>query len=128
MTRAEFINTVDSWPDLLDFCYTHNCPVYDDIHIAEERDRIVLNNIREWTYGMTWQDILDLICDIPTSGDVFSYDEYGQWHDITEDFPEWKDKVILWGNQTGFWASEPTPDTDPDPDPDPDTPLTLLFS
>ena len=123
MTRAEFINTIDSWPELLGFCHVHDCPVCADVHNTYERDQIVRENIMEWAHDMTWQDICDILMDIPLHGNIFLYNDNGYWNDITEDFTEWKDKVILWGNQTGFWASELTPA----PASDPDTPLTLLF-
>ena len=47
MTRAEFIDTVNEWWELIDFCSDENCEICNDVYSDDDRDSYIDETVQE---------------------------------------------------------------------------------
>ena len=66
MTRTEFIDSVTTWQELLNFCDDVNCGVCEDIISYVEIDGFLANDFRESWHEYNWQDFRDWLENIST--------------------------------------------------------------
>ena len=71
MTRQQFIEEVNSWYDLIDFCNDNNlddlCDVYDDETASELIDEALAEEIQY----RSWRDIRDMLGSIDDGYDFY---------------------------------------------------------
>lgn len=114
MTRSEFIEGIQFWGDLLNFCYDEGCSNCDDVYPEDSKDEYfddeLVNMARE---ADSWRDMYEKLGDIPTGYDYYIRDEYDEWRgaDIG-DFDYRKDDVLEWGDNRGIWDEEDEMDED----------------
>lgn len=130
MTKAEFYDEIENFSDLLDFCLTNDCEyIVENIRDSANFDDwiwdVIENNRSRWF----WHYVRDVLRDIEApSSDYFVAPEgiddlnFGElWE---EDLQEYKDKVLDWGDDIGFWDDEEDDDewiSDDDPVEDKDS-------
>ena len=107
MRRQDFIDNVTTWSELISFCYDEDCDVCEDIYSEEARDEDVDNNLVERARNHTWQELLDILEDIPTGGSYYYSDDWGDWHEADDDmFEDRKQDVIDWMDDNDYWDEE----------------------
>jgi len=108
MTRHEFIENVNHWWELLEFCYNEDCEVCDDIVEDGDRDNEIYEDIREYMGDYSWSELRDMLDRIPTGYDYYrrdgAFDYCGM--DDESDFDRYKDDVIEWMDDGGYWEDE----------------------
>lgn len=104
MTREEFIENVQSWSDLLDFCYDEGCDYCEDVYDDDAKDDYFDSEIISMARNADdWRDLYRQLEDIPTGYDYYIYDDYG-WHGAEEaDFDSHKSDVLSWGDNREVW-------------------------
>ena len=77
MTRNEFINDIDTWWDLIDFCREEDCDVCEDVISDDDLSDYIEEDIENAAHdGMSWQEIRDRLNDLDTSYDYYVNDGY----------------------------------------------------
>lgn len=108
MRRQDFIDDITTWSELLSFCYDEDCDICEDIYSEDSRDEdIDTNNLVEWARNNTWQELHDILEEIPTGYDYYCRDDYGDWFGADNDlFEDRKQEVIDWMDDGGYWDEE----------------------
>lgn len=108
MRRQDFIDDITTWSELLSFCYDEDCDICEDIYSEDDRDEnIDSNSLVEWARNNTWQELYDILEEIPTGYDYYWEDDYGDWHGADDDlFEDRKQEVIEWMDDGGYWDEE----------------------
>lgn len=71
MTRQDFIDDVNSFWELIEFCGDERLDICEDLVFWDELDGYIMRAIRDFD---TWQGIRDFLSDIPDGGEYFSVD------------------------------------------------------
>ena len=107
MTRNEFIDNITEWYELKDFCSDFDCDVCEDIYDDDDYDDCVEEDIRDAIADYGWRDIRDFLGNLPGGYDYYrrnstlDYDGLGD-----DDFEEYKEDVLEWGDDFGVWEEE----------------------
>lgn len=109
MTRQQFVDEVNDWWDLTDFCYDNDCSYCDDVYPEDSRDE----RINEYLVNMArdadcWQSLLDSLSSIETGYEYYRETDDGTWVglDNTYDFESYKDDVLDWGDSNDIWDDD----------------------
>lgn len=109
MTRNEFINDIDTWWDLIDFCREEDCDVCEDVISDDDLSDYIEEDIENAAHdGMSWQEIRDRLNDLDTSYDYYVNDGYMIYNglDNDDDFEEFKSNVLDWMDSYGEWDED----------------------
>ena len=108
MLRQDFIDDITTWGELIDFCNDEDCDICEDIYSEDARDEdIDRNSLVEWARGNSWQDLLNILRDIPTGSDYYYCDDYGDWYEADDNmFEDRKRDVLEWMDDGGYWDDE----------------------
>lgn len=112
MTKREFENDITTISELVDFC---NDEGYDlNIYDEYSRDDWINEGLMDRARGMSWQDLLSELQDIPTGYDYYSYDD-GEWSGVDDyDFSDLKDEVEEWMDEWERWDEEEPDEDEPE--------------
>ena len=113
MTRDYFINNVDTWDELVEFCneIDYDLNVYDEY----ARDEIVDNQLAERVHDDGWQSIYSWLEDIPSGYDYYRIDDYNDFVGLDDDdFSDCKDDVLEYADECGDAWEEEAEDNEPD--------------
>lgn len=127
MTRQEFIDNVTTWYELIDFCYNVNCDYCNDVYSVDSRDDCINEDLVDMAQNAyDWQELLEVLQNIPTGYDYYIRDDYGEWSGTDDGdytFDDYKDDVLEWMDINDCWnggdeevEEEPAPDDDEDPE------------
>ena len=121
MTRDEFIEEINSFSDLINWCSENNCDVCSDIWYCDSYDEWVSQKIEELgSDGSSWQYIRDRLNSMESGFDWYRMDRYGDFVGIDDDdFEDYKDAALEWGDDTDIWDARTrrtTFHTDADPE------------
>ncbi len=107
MTRQEFIDNVNSFQELIEFCYDKQLDICDDVIDGVDLHEYIMQIIRQ--DFDTWQGIRDFLSDIPTDGEYYAIDGYGDIICVDDIFDDYKADVIRTMDQSGAWDEEDEP-------------------
>ena len=129
MTRQEFINDIQYWSELLEFCYDEECYICDDVYDSDQWNNSIDENVSEMAGNDSWRDILATLQDYENiSGyDYYRRNDYGEWYALEDDdFDSYKDDVMEWMDNNDRWDEDEEEEEDPPQyyvDPEDVTPL-----
>lgn len=107
MTRTEFIDEINDFYELINFCDDVRCYLLEDVISADSRDEIIDESLVDLARNNTWQDLFSILDGYrDNSGyDYYEYDEYyGEWRPA--DFDYWKEQVAEWGDDNDAWGED----------------------
>jgi hypothetical protein len=109
MTRDEFINGVDTWYDLREFCDEHGCSICEDIIDDDDRDDEIDSDVEDAIRNDRWYDIKGYLEDIPTGYSYYRRDGRFDYVGMDDnDFEEYKSDVLEWADNEGdIWETDP---------------------
>lgn len=114
MTRAEFIDEVQCWSELIDFCYDSECDYCSDVYDDDAKDEYFneeLVSLAENADG--WRDLYRQLDDIPTGYDYYIRNDYDEWRGADDgDFDSYKEDILEWGDNCDIWDEEEEDDID----------------
>lgn len=101
MTRQEFIDEINNWWELIDFCNDEGCDYLDNVYTAEARgDCINDYQLEGWARDNLWRNLLDILNDLYDGYEYYKLDGYGDWVYLNdEDFESYKSDVLDWAEQ-----------------------------
>ena len=95
MTREEFLDNVNDWDELLDFCYDNDIYTCEDIHTDAQKDEYIEDNLVEWARTNTWKELYNILDDIPDEGSWYVINDYGDiWEATDDDFEDYKQRTL----------------------------------
>lgn len=106
MTRQEFIHNITTWPELLSFCYDYDCDVCADIVSHENLGEQIAEDFDNYGYDYPWTDIRRWLNDIDDSADYYYRSGSFEYESVDDDFEEYKDEVLSWGDDTYIFDDE----------------------
>lgn len=65
MTRNEFLDTVNDWYELIEFCNDVGCSYCDDVYSEESMNDDINERLTDWAQECTWQELYSRLDDIP---------------------------------------------------------------
>lgn len=121
MTRQQFINEVNYWWELIDFCNDNGCSYCDDVYSEESRDDYINEELVDLARNAdSWSSLLDTLNDITIGYDYYRRTDYNDWEGLSDyEFSDYKDDVLQWADDEGIWdddEEEPLPDDDEEDD------------
>lgn len=111
MTRQDFIDDVNSFWELIEFCGDERLDICEDLVFWDELDGYIMRAIRDLD---TWQGIRDFLSDIPDGGEYFSVDGYGDVVCVDDMFDDYKADVLRAMDQCNAWDEEEDSSDDDD--------------
>lgn len=103
MTRQEFIDSVNSFYDLIDFCQNEDIDITDDVYDSCYLNDIIIDCIKEMN---DWEDVLSLVRSIPRGCEFYREDGYGGYEDAYPYFEDYKRDVIRYMDNMDSWDEE----------------------
>ncbi len=105
MTRQEFIENVNDWYDLKDFCSDNDCDILDDIYDEDGMDSEIEYYIGEYRNDYSWRELRDILYDIPVGYEFYRENGAFDWVGLDDsDFRDYKDNVLEWMDDGGYWG------------------------
>lgn len=107
MTRTEFLNGVNDFEDLKDFCLDEDCDICDDVYDEYDRDGYIDERLSEIAEENSWDELRDILAAIPTGYDYYRCDGRVDWVGLDNtDFEAYKDDVLAWMDNGDYWEEE----------------------
>lgn len=124
MTRTEFINEVQDWRGLQNFCGDEGCHICDDVYSDEAKDDYIDDYLTDMARRADgWKDLYNILEDIPTGYYYYLLDEFEEFRGLdTSDFEIFKDDALEWGDINGIWDNEEEEDYEEQADEEPAPP------
>ena len=117
MRRQEFIDSITTWSELMDFCYEEQCDCCDGIYSEDSRNSIIDEELVEMAReARDWRELLRQLDDIPI-GSEYYLSCYGEWVDLCDGdsyFDEYKEDVLSWADDHEVWDEEEEEEFEPD--------------
>ena len=102
MTRQDFIDNINYWSELLDFCSDEDCDVCEDIYSEDARDDCIDEELVDMARNNNWRDMYNILDSIPDGYDYYRQDNYGDWVGVDDEFDDYKDQVLEWMDDGGY--------------------------
>ena len=107
MTANEFLENVNDYYDLKDFCSEVGCEYCDDIVDDDTLDEDVEYALAEYRRDYNWREIRDVLNGIPTGYDWYRCDGSFDYVGLDDsDFEDSKDEVYEWALNNGYFDDE----------------------
>lgn len=108
MTRSEFIDTVNEWEELIDFCRDEGCDIcvgiYDELSMDDFINEYLVDLARS---AQNWYSFRDDLNAIPSGAGWYLCNGYFDWEELTDDdFEYYKQDVLRWMDNRGYWDEE----------------------
>lgn len=117
MTRQGFIDEITVWDELIDFCYNEECDICEDIisngSMCEAIEEELVDAAREYS----WRELRDALNSIDTDYDYYRREGVLSYYPVDDsDFDDYKDDVLEWMDNGGYWDDEEDDEDYDDPD------------
>lgn len=108
MTRQEFVENIECWGELINFCYDNGCDYCEDVCDQDEMDSYIDDCIVEMARNADgWKDLYNQLDNIPEGYYYYIHDNDGGWNGADDDdFESYKSDVLDWGDDSGIWDEE----------------------
>lgn len=109
MTRQDFINDIECWYELIDFCNDEGCYECEDIYDSEQRDDFLNEEIEDIARNETWREMLETLQGFADGSgyDYYIKDNYGDFVGLDDDdFDAYKSEVLDWGDRYDIWDDD----------------------
>lgn len=108
MTRDEFINDIQSWEELINFCDNNDCDICDDIYDESGRDDLLNERLQEKAGEVArWQELWEWLDNIPEDSDYYREAGYYDFEPVdNDDFDSYKEEVLEWADDNDIWDEE----------------------
>lgn len=114
MTRDEFLDGINSWYELREFCSDFGCDVCECIYSQNEMDEYIDSNLLDMARNAAgWEDLLSDLQDYPTGYDYYIRDDDGDFVGVNEsDFFDYKDEALEWADDEGIFDDDEEDEND----------------
>lgn len=108
MTRNEFLDNINSWWELIEFCNDEDCDVCEEIVDEDQKNDGVNDDLCDEARRTDWKDIRNWLNDIHVGYEYYRCDGMFDYVPMNNgsDFQEYKDAVLEWMDDGGYWDDE----------------------
>lgn len=110
MKRSEFLDEVNGFYELIDFCNEHGLDLCDGIVAKSEIDAMIFEDIQDSSSRLYWYQVRDRLADIPEDYDWYIRNgdfDYEGFDDDDDRFLEIKENVLdECDSYDDFWDPE----------------------
>ena len=71
MTRQYFIDNINYWSELLEFCSDEDCDVCEDIYSEDARDDCIDEELVDMARNNNWREMYNILDSIPGGYDYY---------------------------------------------------------
>ena len=103
MTRQEFIDDVNSFQDLIEFCRENNLDTCDDVIDGALLNEYIMRDISRYA---TWTSVLEYLLRIPTGFEYYRINGYGYPEEADSMFEGYKHDVMVAMDNLCEWDEE----------------------
>lgn len=111
MTRQEFIEEVNDFYDLIEFCDEQDIDLCNRVYAQADYDAMINECLCDWAREGHWWDVLERLRNLPTGYDWYYDGDYG-WEEAY--FPDFKNEVIDIMDRDDAWDEEEVDEEDED--------------
>ena len=102
MTRDEFLDNVNDFYDLVDFCNENSLSTCDYLLSDGSFDDWVDEQLEQWARYDRWWEVKDKLNDLPSGYDWYDT-EWSVEGLSSSDFDDWKEKVLEEADLVNVW-------------------------
>lgn len=107
MTRQEFIDSIDFWHELIDFCNDMECDICEEIVNGDDLEERIREDFNDYGSEYPWTDIRGWLNDIVEGHDYYLRNGSFEYEYLCdEDFDDYKERVIEWMDRNNMWDDE----------------------
>lgn len=106
MTRRDFIDCVNDFYDLIEFCNDNGCEICEDLYDDDSYDDAIEEDIRDSIGDYSWRDFRDYLQSLPTGYDWYRRDGSFDYVGVDHDFEEYKADVLRWADEEEVWDED----------------------
>lgn len=109
MTRQQFLEEIDGWGELINFCYEEDCDLCDDVYDEDGKDSFYNDLLVDMASDAdNWQDLSSRLNYIPEGDGYYILDNFGDDMRTADydDFQEIKNQVLEWGDDREIWEED----------------------
>lgn len=107
MTRQEFINSIDFWYELIDFCNDMDCDICEEIVNGDDLEERIREDFHDYGNEYPWTDIRGWLNDIVEGHDYYLRNGSFEYEYLCdEDFDDYKERVLEWMDHNNMWDDE----------------------
>ena len=104
MTRQEFIDSIDFWHELIDFCNDMECDICEEIVNGDDLEERIREDFNNYGSEYPWTDIRGWLNDIVEGHDYYLRNGSFEYEYLCdEDFDDYKESVIEWMDRNNMW-------------------------
>lgn len=119
MTRAEFVENIEDFNDLIMFCYQEDIDICDNVVDQERYNDTIMERLRNYEGFDTWQEAYQFLRNLPDDYDYYREDDYGDFEGLTDDdFDSYKQDVMDYMDRNAAWDIIPPEDDEEEDEPD----------
>lgn len=107
MTRREFVEDVTTFSELLALCEEVGCDACYDIVDEDQRDDIIIEELRDMIGYNSWEDIMDGLARIDTGYDYYRHEGGLDFCGLGDgDIETLKMDVLVWCDEEECWEPD----------------------
>lgn len=114
MTRQEFLDNIEDFSDLLNFCSEYGLYTMEDV--IDNVSECVSEDLREYAYEFSWTEIRDWLNGIEDGGSWYRRDGCFDYCCIDDCFDEWKGYVLQDADEDGVFDDEEEEEEEDEPE------------
>lgn len=107
MNRSTFIDDVNDFYDLSQFCEEAGCYLLEDIYSEDARNEMIDESLVDLARNNSWQDLYNIL-DRYRDNSGYDFYEYDDYYDEYRpaDFDYWKGEVRDWADENDAWEDD----------------------
>lgn len=110
MTRQEFINDVNDFAELIDFCNDVGCSICEDLVYYDAISDYIWDVIRDWDSG--WEELRDALGNIDTTPYWYRHEGWLDFYGVDDEFDDYKREVLEEADEYNYFDDEDEDDDD----------------
>ena len=104
MTRQEFIDNVEYWYELIDFCNDIECDICENIISGDNLEENIREDFNDFGSEYPWTDIRSWLNDIVDGYDYYVRQGSFEYEHLRgDDFAAYKDEVLDYMDRNDLW-------------------------
>lgn len=106
MTREEFLDNVNSFWELREFCNDTGCPVMDDIYDSDSRNETIEERMYDWAREYSWREVLSMLQEEENEDgyDFYRDGDCGYLEGLSDELVgDYAAEALEWGDDHDIW-------------------------
>lgn len=108
MTRTAFINEIEYWYELKEFCNDEGCDYLDEISSGYDIREDVNEFLVEYARDYNWRELRDSLDNVPEDDAYYRVNGFGDYDELDDydDFDTTKSRILEWADEEEVFDPE----------------------